>query len=68
MFVVRFYSEVKLCCFLASGLPTFPGQISCKWIQLVTGRVEKRVGSPEIDDCDFALLTQCIFTTSKGLK
>lgn len=70
MFVVVFIKkEFKLCCFLASGHPTLPGQISCKWIQLVTGRVENRIGSVQIDDYDIALALQYILTApSQGLK
>lgn len=55
--------EVKPCCFRASGHLTLPGQISCKWIQLVTGGVENKIGSVQRDDDDIILAMQYVFTS-----
>lgn len=70
MFVDHVYEErAKLCCVLASVHPTLPGQISCKWIQLVTGGVENSAWLEQIDDYGVALSLQYIFAPpSKGLK
>lgn len=70
MFVAHVYEErAELCCVPASGHPTLPGQISCKWTQLVTGGVENSAWLEQIDDCGAALSLQLHLCPSfKGIE